>query len=100
MEAIPKVCRTASTLYELMAYYKTLNLDGKPESERGLANWSHSLRKAVGNWYLEKSPIDVAMQVGTPSSLLNTSYCLYKLLAISCISAIQGPSVTVEIWVP
>ena len=66
MAAIPRVCRTASTLYELMAYYKVLNLDGRPASERGIGNWSHSLRKAISDWYLNKKPLDLAMQVSNP----------------------------------
>ena len=63
MAAIPRVCRTASTLYELMAYYKVLNLDGQPACKRRIGNWSHSLRKAIADWYLNKQPLDVALQV-------------------------------------
>ena len=63
MEAIAKVCRTASTLYELMAYYKVLHLNGKSADKSGMGNWSHSLRKTISDWYLNRKPIDVAMQV-------------------------------------
>lgn len=64
MEAIPKVCRTASTLYELMAYYKALSLINKPDSSQaGMGKWGNSLRTAIARWYLNRAPIDVAMQV-------------------------------------
>lgn len=62
MEAIPRVCRTASTLYELMAYYKVLSTRSDP-SKSGMGNWGNSLRTAVAGWYLDRAPIDVAMQV-------------------------------------
>ena len=75
MKAIAKVCRTASTLYELMAYYKVLHLNGKPATELGMGSWSYSLRKTISDWYLDRKPMDVAMQVGP--IMMSSDLCLF-----------------------
>ena len=69
-EAIVKVCRTASTLYELLSYFKVLNLDGKPAKESGLGKWNSIMRKAIADWYLNKKPFEVTLQV-----LFYLQYC-------------------------
>ena len=43
--AIPKVCRTASTLFQLLSYLK------------GRRGWSRGLRTAIASWYNDK-PVD------------------------------------------
>lgn len=66
LEAQPKVCRTASTLYEFFAYYKVVS-QGKQGAAAspptGLTGFGHSIRKTVSAWFLDKTPEDVAFQV-------------------------------------
>lgn len=49
--AIPKVCRTASTLFQLLSYLK------------GRRGWSRGLRTAIANWYNSKPVDDLAYQM-------------------------------------
>ena len=51
LDQLPHVANTASKLMQFLSYVTTM---------RG---WGRRLRTAVSNWYLEKSPSDVAYQV-------------------------------------
>ena len=64
LACVPKVCRTASTLYELFAYYRLIGAASKHAPEGKMTGWGSAMRRAIGNWFLEKKPMDVAMQVG------------------------------------
>ena len=70
LESIPKVCRTASTLYELMVYYRLLGglQAGGPQDK--MTGFGSSMRKAVGGWFLDKSPMELAMQASCFKPLL------------------------------
>lgn len=48
--ALPKVARTASTLFEFLSYRLMFGA------------WSMGLRKAIARWYTEKSPEQIAFQ--------------------------------------
>lgn len=50
LEALPHVCRTGTHLFTFVGYV---------EQFRG---WGRALRRAVGDWYLDKSPQQVAYQ--------------------------------------
>lgn len=51
-EALPKVCRIGTHLFQFISYCKQL---GK--------GWGTGFRRAVNNWYLQRSPLSVAKQV-------------------------------------
>ncbi len=51
LAAMPKVCRTGTHLFQFV------------EACNELRGWGRSLRTAVSNWYLAKSPDQLAMQV-------------------------------------
>jgi 60 kDa SS-A/Ro ribonucleoprotein len=50
LEALPRVARTGTHLYTFVGY---------AEKHRG---WGRSLRRAVGRWYLDRSPSSAALQ--------------------------------------
>lgn len=49
--ALPQICRTGTHLLHFTAYLNALG------------GWGRRVRRAVGNWYLEKSPDDLAYQM-------------------------------------
>lgn len=49
--SLPRVCRTGTHLFHFAEYVNAM---------RG---WGRGLRKAVGRWYLEREPADLALQV-------------------------------------
>lgn len=51
LEALPRVCRTGTHLFQ---FAETV------QSQRG---WGRGLRRAIGHWYSEKEPRDLAYQV-------------------------------------
>jgi 60 kDa SS-A/Ro ribonucleoprotein len=51
LEALPRVCRTGTHLFQFISFVKEM---------RG---WGRALRKAVANWYNGKTPSDLAFQV-------------------------------------
>ncbi len=64
LESFVKVCRTASTLYELVLYYKLIgSLTAAAGEAKKMIGFSSSMKKAVGDWFLCKTAMDVAMQV-------------------------------------
>lgn len=50
-EAVPKICRTASHLYSFA------------EASNALRGWGRGLRRAIGEWFTEKKPKDLAYQL-------------------------------------
>ncbi|EFJ53052.1 hypothetical protein VOLCADRAFT_78678 [Volvox carteri f. nagariensis] len=58
LAALPAVCRTASTLFELVQRCKELG----PVVRATRASWGRSMRRAIALWYLEKSSAAVAYQ--------------------------------------
>ena len=51
LDALPQVCRIGTHLFAFTEYVQTM---------RG---WGRGLRRAVGQWYLEKTPRDLAYQL-------------------------------------
>lgn len=51
MLAIPFVCRTGTHLFQFL------------ETVKGFRGWGRSLRRAVAQWYTDKAPDDLALQV-------------------------------------
>jgi len=51
LEALPRVCRTGTHLFQFAQSVQT---------QRG---WGRGLRRAIGRWYTEKAPRDLAYQV-------------------------------------
>lgn len=51
--ALPKVCRTASTLFEMLEYANLL----------GGISWGRANRRVISKWYTDKTPMAVAHQV-------------------------------------
>lgn len=51
--ALPAICRTASTLFELLEYANLL----------GGISWGRANRRAISKWYTDKTPMTVAHQV-------------------------------------
>jgi len=52
LEALPRVCRIATHLFELLEAYQTL--DG---------GWGRAVRRAVGGWYTSRTPETLAYQL-------------------------------------
>jgi 60 kDa SS-A/Ro ribonucleoprotein len=50
LAALPRVCRIGTHLFEFVEYHQ------------GLRGWSRSLRRAIGDWYNQLSPRDLAYQ--------------------------------------
>src|SRR5262245_15986960 len=50
LEALPRVCRTATHLFQFAAFVE------------GFRGWGRSLRRAVGGWYADRSPETLAYQ--------------------------------------
>jgi len=64
LESFVKVCRTASTLYELMVYYRLVGgLTAATEADVKLLGFGNAMKKAIGGWFLGKTPMEVAVQV-------------------------------------
>lgn len=63
--ALGQVARTASTLFDFIAYSKALNKEVAEVEGRKVdnASWGRGMRHAVANWYLNKSPMALAYQV-------------------------------------
>lgn len=51
LEAIPLVCRTGTHLFQFV------------EAVKGFRGWGRGLKRAISNWYAEKTPEDLAYQV-------------------------------------
>lgn len=50
LEALPRVCRTATHLFQFATFIE------------GFRGWGRSLRRAVGRWYADRSPDSLAYQ--------------------------------------
>ncbi len=63
--ALGKVARTASTLFDFLAYSKAVNQELATTEGRTVnnASWGRGMRHAVANWYLDKSALSLAYQV-------------------------------------
>lgn len=64
LQKIKEVCRTASTLFELLEYMKLL----------GGVSWGRATRRAILDWYTSKPPIDLAYQITKYQSRYNWSH--------------------------
>jgi 60 kDa SS-A/Ro ribonucleoprotein len=53
-KAVPAVCRIGTHLYHFVAFC---------ESVQGGGGWGRGMRRAVGNWFNEKAPNDLAYQL-------------------------------------
>ena len=51
LAALPRVCRTSTHLFQFATFIE------------GFRGWGRSLRRAVGGWYADRSPDDLAYQV-------------------------------------
>ena len=60
LDAVLKVCRTPTTLFQFVELRKTLF----PSPQNGLGKgWSRRMRKTISKWYNEKDPSTLAYQV-------------------------------------
>ena len=66
--ALPRVCRTASTLFEFVQRCKELGAVAQAaagvEKPQAKPSWGRAMRRAIADWYLAKAPAAVAYQVG------------------------------------
>ena len=53
LKAVKQVCRTASTLFELLEYLKLL----------GGISWGRAMRKTIEAWYTDRTPVEAAYQI-------------------------------------
>mmetsp|Transcript_17010 Transcript_17010/g.50997 ORF Transcript_17010/g.50997 Transcript_17010/m.50997 type:complete len:244 (-) Transcript_17010:560-1291(-) len=63
LDAMPSMCRTASTLFEFLEYCAELggSVAGRARV-RGLS-WGRAMRNAVARWYLMRTPLELSHQV-------------------------------------